>query len=327
MDSHISTQVAEFLGLNEVDIVGMAQRAPHTYRHYKIPKKSGRGMRTIHHPSKETKSLQYALMHLLEDALQPHGCATAYIKRASPLRRNAEIHATRAYLLRVDFKDFFPSIQPADVFAVLEDERNQARFTLSMADKDFLTSVLFAKNSKGLLGLPIGAPSSPLVSNGVMRTLDSSIESYAKSRDFLYTRYADDLVFSTDQKGLSRPFLEGLREVISRAEHPRLEVNEEKTLFMSRNCRRAVTGLIIGPDGSLSIGRKRKRYIRKLLQDFRRHKLSEKECHHLQGHLAFILDAEPSFFDRLCLKYGAENVVGALKMRGDRFAARSVENT
>ena len=136
-----------------------------------------------------------------------------------------------------------------------------------------------------------------------MVSLNIIIDNYAKSCDFLYTRYADDLVFSTNQRNASKPFLMELREKIAESEHPRLELNEQKTLYMARNCRRAVTGLIIGPDGSLSIGRKRKRYIRKLLQDYENGKLSEKETHQLQGHLAFILDAEPSFYSRLCLKY------------------------
>jgi RNA-directed DNA polymerase len=124
-------------------------------------------------------------------------------------------------------------------------------------------------------------------------------------------------VFSTNQRNVSKAFLNGLRQIIAKSEHPCLELNEQKTLYMARNCRRAVTGLIIGPDGSLSIGRKRKRYIRKLLKDRRNKKLSEKEEHRLQGHLAFILDVEPSFYDRLCLKYGAEDVNDALKQRGN----------
>jgi len=229
----------------------------------------------------------------------------------------SKIHASREYLLRVAFRDFFPSIRPDDLFAVIDGERNANRLTLSNEDKEFLTAALFARNGQMLPGLPIGAPSSPLVSNGVMLNLDFLIDNYAKACDFLYTRYADDLVFSTDHKNTSKSFLVGLRKIIAETENPRLELNEQKTLYMSRNCRRAVTGLIIGPDGSLSIGRKRKRYIRKLLQDYRNEKLSEKEVHHLQGHLAFILDVEPDFFSRLCLKYGAEDVNRALKQRGD----------
>jgi RNA-directed DNA polymerase len=172
MIGNISNRVAAFLGLSVTEVVQMAQKAPKTYRHYRIPKRSGSGMRTIHHPSKQTKSIQYALMYLLEDVLQPHSCATAYIKKPSPLRRNAEIHASREFLLRVDFRDFFPSIRPADLFEVVESARNPKRLTLSNEDKHFLTDALFTYNPLMLPGLPIGAPSSPLISNGVMMNLD-----------------------------------------------------------------------------------------------------------------------------------------------------------
>ena len=61
MIGDISNRVAGFLGLSVGDVVQMAQKAPLTYKHYKIPKKRGGGMRTIHHPSKETKSLRYLI--------------------------------------------------------------------------------------------------------------------------------------------------------------------------------------------------------------------------------------------------------------------------
>lgn len=100
--------------------------------------------------------------------------------------------------------------------------------------------------------------------------------------------------------------------------HPSLTINEEKTLFMSRNCRRVVTGMTIDPNGTISIGRARKRFIRSLLNDFKHGALIMKQPHILQGNLAFILDVEPRFYDRLCLKYGAELVLKALRQRGDK---------
>jgi len=318
MSKPLIQSVAEFLGFELAVVQEMAGKAQRTYRHYKIPKKK-KGMRTIHHPSKETKSIQYALMQILAESLKPHDCAFAFKRKfSSPLRMNAETHARFGYSLRIDFKDFFPSIKPDDLFAAIGDPINPKRLELLPEDREFLTQVFFVKLADGSLGLPIGAPSSPMLSNGVMWSLDVAIDAFAKSREFVYTRYADDLVFSTAQKGASKAFLSGLRLVISRCENPKLTINEEKTLFMSRNCRRVVTGMTIDPSGSVSVGRSRKRYIRKLLNDFRHGSLIMKQPHILQGNLAFILDVEPQLYDRLCLKYGAPLVLQALRQRGDQ---------
>jgi RNA-directed DNA polymerase len=94
--------VADFLGFELSVIQKLAHKAPKTYVHYKIPKRRGGGVRTIYHPSKETKSLQYALMHLLHVVLEPHPCAMAFKKGfSSPLRRNAEMHAKYPYSVRL----------------------------------------------------------------------------------------------------------------------------------------------------------------------------------------------------------------------------------
>lgn len=308
--------VADVLGFSQAEVSLIAAKAQKTYKHYKIPKKRG-GLRSIHHPSKETKSLQYALISILENSLQPHPCAMAYRRNlTSPLRKNAEIHSKFPFTLRVDFKDFFPSITPADLFASLEDPLNLVRIDLSPEDKSFMAQALFTVKKDGSMGLPIGAPSSPLISNAVMRQLDTQIEAYAKTHEFVYSRYADDLMFSCMKKGASKPFLAGLRTLVNASACPRMTINDAKTHFMSRNSRRAVTGLIIAPDGGVSIGRPRKRFIRKLINDFKTRRLSEKQNHVLQGHLAFILDVDPSFYDRLCMKYSAPLILSALRNRG-----------
>jgi hypothetical protein len=318
MKESLIQMVAEFLAFDVQTLGDLAAKAQSTYRHYKIPKKRG-GERTIYHPSKTTKGLQYALMHLLKETLPPHECAKAFVRGlSSPLRKNAEAHAGLPYTLRIDFKDFFPSIRPDDLVAAIEGGTTLAKRVLSAEEQTFLTQVLFVRYRDGLLGLPIGAPSSPMVSNAIMRSLDESIQTYALSHDFVYTRYADDLIFSTAAKGASKPFLDGLREIVGKSPHPKLTINEKKTLFMSRNSRRAITGLIISPDGTLSIGRSLKRRLRALVNDFQNGKLQEHDKHRLQGYLAFVLDVEPGFYNRLCQKYTGRVLEHALKQIGNR---------
>jgi len=133
------------------------------------------------------------------------------------------------------------------------------------------------------------------------------------SADGVYTRYADDIVFSSSEKGACRTFHQGVEAALREIEYPRLQLNPGKTVYASRGTRRVVTGLVVTPDGRVSIGRKKKRYIRKLLFEFGQDDLEDDDLSFLSGYLAFILDVEPDFYNRLALKYTAETVQRALK--------------
>lgn len=310
----IVESVSALVGLSIEEVQRIAHQSPTKYRIYRIPKRSGAGYRVIHHPWKQTKMLQYALMVLLNPSLVPHSAAMAFRAGiSSPLLRNAENHAKNSFLVRLDFKDFFPSIDPEDLIYRLTAETNTRPIALINSDRDFLRDVLFVRRPNGGLGLPIGAPSSPLISNGVMFDLDIALENLSAKLEFKYTRYADDLVFSTMRKGASLELVQQVTTKLAEHTRPRLALNPRKTLLMSRKGRRFVTGLFITSDGNVSIGREHKRRIRGLL--FRRihGKLDDKQRASLQGWLAHILDVEPEFLNNLCQKYSSEQVNLALK--------------
>lgn len=307
----MSETVAAYLGHTEEDVLAVAARAPRRYKRYFIPKKRG-GMRAIHHPAKETKALQYALMETLLGRLKIHDSALAYRRELkAPLRQNAMAHAGCRYTIKMDFQDFFHSIQPADLFDTLQ--RNGETF--SAEDGAFLTRCLFIGVAFDRKGLPIGAPSSPSVSNAVMYGFDRQMQAAASaiSEEAVYTRYADDIVFSSNERGACQEFHEHVTDALPRLEHPKLRTNPRKTVYSSRGTRRVVTGIVIGPDGRISLGRVKKRYIRKLIFDFSRNNLDPESRTYLSGYLAFIMDVEPEFYDRLVLKYSGETVNQALK--------------
>jgi len=309
MTASIIDAVATYLGYTRDEVIVLSQRAPRTYRHYRIPKKKG-GLRTIHHPSKFTKSLQYGLTTILLNEMPIHQVAVAYRRGlTSPLLTNAGKHAAYRFSVRIDFTDFFHSIVPADLNAAVQN----AGVNLTAEDSEFVENCLFANLKAGQRGLAIGAPSSPIVSNIVMYVLDEAIQAMGSqvARASMYTRYADDIVFSTNVQRGCQEFYDGLCNLIRQTTSPRLTVNESKTVFSSRASRRVITGLYICPDSTTSLGRPRKRYIRKLLFDLRENRLSATDHSYLRGYLAFILDVEPAFYNRLALKYGSDLLVRA----------------
>lgn len=308
MSNSIVDMIAAYLGLPPYEVVKLSLNAHKIYRRYYIPKKKG-GEREIFHPSKQTKSLQYAIIETILAKLPIHQASAAYIRGVkSPLLVNAKKHSNFAFSVRVDFENFFPSIAPEDLLKILKD--SNAFSKISGDDSKFISRSLFIRYSSGLHGLAIGAPSSPIVSNAVMFSLDENISKLAMSisAESIYTRYADDVFFSTNKQGACKEFVGKLKLLLHSTESPDLRINKSKTRFTSRGSKRVVTGLYICPDGGVSIGRKNKRYIRKLLYDLKMNRLGDKEKSYLQGYLSFILDVEPDFFNRLALKYGGELV-------------------
>ena len=119
----------------------------------------------------------------------------------------------------------------------------------------------------------------------------------------VYTRYADDIFFSTDRKGVCSKFLEKVDQLFKKTSSPSLRINRSKTAYLSRKNQRRVTGLIICPDGKISIGRKKKRMISSLLFRYQKGVLEDKEIASLRGYISYVNDVEPAFINALALKY------------------------
>lgn len=303
-------KVSNFTGLSIESVKSIARKAPNTYKRYTVPKEGG-GRRVIYQPSRETKSIQYALIEVVLEGLKVHDIAMAYRRGIeSPQRKTAEKHAPYSYSLRIDFEKFFYSIGPKDLFKCLENNNK------SKADEEerFLEMSLFI-NHHSEFKLAIGAPSSPFISNSVVFRVDREMLARAKDvdPDSALTRYADDIVFSTDEQGSCRDFLEEAKQVLNSIDSPSLSLNDSKTTFMSRGTRRMVAGLILTPDGDVSIGRDKKRAIRSWLNDLKYGNLDDEKIRKLQGYLAWVKDVEPSLLNRLSLKYTSDLVNKAME--------------
>src|ERR1035437_6085910 len=148
------------LGLPPKFIWNFAQGASYAYKSYGIRKADG-GYRTIDHPSKQLKAMQRWLNSFVIEKLPVHQAAKAYRKRTS-IFDNATAHAASKYLLRMDCKDFFPSITEADVRQLIQ---NRPGIFLGW---DFYDVEVFCKLVCKQQNLAIGAPSSPNLSNAII---------------------------------------------------------------------------------------------------------------------------------------------------------------
>ena len=232
------------------------QPAATKYKTFQIPKRNG-GQRTIKAPVDALKVLLRKLSDLLQDCVDEINAAnnrkdrTAHgFKRKRSIITNARQHRHRRWVFNLDLEDFFPSINFGRVRGFLLKNKD---FELHEDVATVIAQIACYENS-----LPQGSPCSPVISNLIAHLLDMRLVKLASVAGCTYSRYADDLTFSTNKKkcpvdiavlsgtngAASHLWLPGkaLQKVIERTG---FRINTKKTHLMYRDSRQNVTGLVV----------------------------------------------------------------------------------
>jgi RNA-directed DNA polymerase len=302
-------------GLREEIVRRIMVTAPVRYKTYTIPKRNGKP-RLISQPAREVKLLQRALVEVLLKPLPIHPCATAY-RTGLSIVDNARPHAGHRPIIKMDLKEFFPSIRGGDWVAYCKD----TGCLVDEGDIGLTTSLLFQRRrGSHLLQLAIGAPSSPMISNLLMHEFDKRVLA-AVSRDRVaYTRYADDMTFSAPRTGYLTGVIKAVATVIRQIAYPKLDINSDKTTYITTKYHRTVTGLTLANDGRVTIGRDQKRGLRAAVHHALTGKASRQEVEALAGMLAYVNAVEPQYLEVLRGKYG-EGAMARIQ-RATRFEGR-----
>lgn len=203
----------------------------HTDQHYHkvtIQKKSG-GVRNLLVPDEILKTIQRNLLHHVLEGLSISSSAKAYHKGAN-IVDNAFPHQGRGLVLKLDIEDFFGSITFPMVYI---NAFPGAYFPPQM--RTMLTELCCCYDS-----LPQGAPTSPAISNLVMRPFDYYMEEWCERRGITYTRYCDDMTFS----GSFHPD-SVIKKVSGFLFAMGFNLKKEKTRILYRNTRQTVTGIVV----------------------------------------------------------------------------------
>ena len=301
-DQPLFHRILDLSPFSKRELHDLIYTAPKRYETHNIEKRHGRGQREISQPAAEVKFLQRLLLeHELQD-VPIHDAAIAY-RPGKSIKEHAEPHAPNKYLMKLDFKDFFPSLTAERINKVLSRVKNY-----SEAEFFIVSQVLCKKRNDGRgLALSVGAPSSPSVSNFVMFEFDRLVSEWCNTEGAHYTRYADDLAISTNVPKLLDACYNYVVETIEGIFPGELTLNESKTTNVSKKNRRFLTGLILSNDGKVSVGRDKKRMIRAQL-----HAVSQGQwaggCSSLRGELAFVRSVDPEFVDSLLARYGYKKI-------------------
>ena len=212
------------------------------YRHFSIPKKSG-GKRNIAAPSKGLSHILYYVNILLKAIYQPSDYAMGFVEGRSVVD-NAIRHIGQNYVFNTDIENFFPSIEQPRVW-----KRFQLKpFNFKKPIANILAGLccIKEKNDDGTVKyiLPQGAPTSPLITNAICDTLDRRLSGLARRFNLHYSRYADDITFSSMHNVYKEDgdFRAELKRII---EGQNFKMNEAKTRLRKIGERQEVTGLTI----------------------------------------------------------------------------------
>lgn len=307
---------ANNLALTVSELMSIAKTAPKRYYVWEIPKRSGRGMRTVCHPARELKAVQYYFLDNILSDLLVHDSATAYVTGSS-IRKNADAHIRSRVIMKLDFADFFNSLKVAN----WRQYAGQHFSDWSQDELDFSCRMLFwGAGGYNPRCLAIGAPTSPMLSNALMYEVDVKLSEYADAYNIKYTRYADDITFSSPEFLDYGKTLNAVKDALRLARNTSILINENKTILVSQKKSRRVTGLVITPDNKVSLGRDRKRLISAMIHRTNYEVLAPADMLKLAGLLAFATDAEPSFVERLCVKYSPDLIQRIMSHGGGAFS-------
>jgi len=183
--------LAAKLGINHSYLVYYVYRIPieNQYKTFKIPKKGG-GYRKIEAPSTNLKLIQKAIARELSEIRNFKAGVTGFVQGRS-IKNNAIFHLRRRYVVNLDLKDFFNSITFPRVYGML------TKKPYNMPQK---SAAVIAKACTFNGILPQGAPSSPIITNLICARMDSQLAQLAQDYNYRYSRYADDITFSTNGK-------------------------------------------------------------------------------------------------------------------------------
>lgn len=285
-------RMATDLGISARFIRRISKSIPFYYKWYKIPKKSG-GSRLIYQPSPSLKVLQYWLIENIFNLIPVSEHATAYSKGASTIK-NAKLHHKKKHLLHLDITNFFPSIRSYHVIELLNKHQDLLKSlgrTLSGEDIELICKLVLYKD-----GLTIGSPSSPIISNIVMAEADLDINKIAASYNCIYSRYADDMVFSSEEH-IDVKIIEEVQSILSEFG---FELNLEKTYYMGPKERRIVTGIVVSND-RLTIGRKSRDEIKKMVYMYVTYNRGDRK--RIQGYLNYLKSVDPTYHEKIVQKY------------------------
>jgi RNA-directed DNA polymerase len=287
-----------------------------SYKTFTLAKRTG-GVRVVYSPANALKIIQRKLNQVLHAVYRSRSTVHGFVRHRS-IKSNAERHLHAEWLLNFDLADFFPSIHFGRVRGMF------SKKPYNLPDEVAQTLAQICCYEKVL---PAGAPTSPIVANMICGRLDGQMKALAKQYGCVYTRYADDITFSTKSPRLAPAIAfrdavekrwmigDELRNIVT---SNLFLINEKKTHVRSKSSRQEVTGIRINE--GLNVSRNLVRQVRAMLHAWENYGEGAAADHFLKLYdKKQRVNKKPEF--RSVLR-GKLEFIGFVKGRDDRIYVR-----
>lgn len=242
-------EIARFLGVDENTVNEIISDTKKHYSKFFIWKdEEHTKKRWIEAPDEILKGIQEHILHNVLYKMAPTKFAHGFIHGRS-IVSCAKEHTGKKFVLKLDLKNFFPSISRDMVYGAMFSELTPENVKIIIPAIE-----LCLMNGR----LPQGAPTSPAISNIVCKPLDMVLYGIAERFGLTYTRYADDLIFSSNDDTIYK-VIPIIKSTIVKFG---LVVNEKKVKVLKKHQRQTVTGLVVNADGKTSVRRKKRMNLR-----------------------------------------------------------------
>lgn len=270
------------------------------YTSFSIPKGKSRRRRKLQAPNDALRNMQ---RKLLKQVLYPnllhfcHPASIGFMPRLS-CKDAAQRHTNCNYVIQMDIEDFFTNTTLIQLDRCLMPLMRNDLPLLGKGKINYhgvlaLTTVMDPKTGKWYL--PQGAPTSPFLSNIAFRLADADLDRYIPSVNpdiYTYTRYADDLTFSTNHARIIKHLIKGVTKIVKRYGY---SINTRKTRITKPNKQQKVLGITVNE--KVSVPRKIRRELRAALHKSAAY--NTKLPPRIIGMLAWVYSVNPQQYARL----------------------------
>ncbi|WP_042153089.1 MULTISPECIES: reverse transcriptase family protein [unclassified Pseudoalteromonas] len=265
---HSLKHISHITGVHYIVLRNIVLRNSNPYLVYNLKKKVS-GYRDISSPNDDLKLVQKWIAQNILINIEPHWRCYSYHKGASIIKC-AQEHVESKWLIKLDINNFFGSIQESQVYDVFKSQNYNSLVSFEMArlctiNTEFdhsssikhwvkyrnkrSTSPYSSLKIKRFGHLPQGSPTSPHLSNIIFKSADIELQSIAQRYSLVYTRYSDDLSFSTGDKKFNRKHAKAfITEVSKILKKHHYQLNSKKTKIIPPSKSKVILGLNVDGD-------------------------------------------------------------------------------
>lgn len=266
------------MGVSPALVKQIRERINRHYRKFTLPKKDG-GVRVIESPRIFLKTIQGFLADYVLNALEVHESVHSYVLGRSIIS-NARAHEQKRFVANIDIENFFGSLSTLAITNLLAANGFEQSEVTTIA-------TLCTKGGR----LPQGAPTSPVLSNAALLQFDQSMDEYCRARAVSYTRYADDITISGDDRRALQDAIATASEFLR--SRLGLKLNKRKTRIASNAGQQRVTGVVVNAQAAPP--RRFRRNIRAMFHNaLRKPTVAPSKIQEMKGYVSY-LSAFPKY--------------------------------